>query len=265
MAGNSAEAGRSVTSKVNAILVAFTQGNAHSLTEIAQLADLPISTAHRLTAELASWRMLERSADGQYRPGLALRMISTIGPGSPTLAERAPAVLADLAAATKVRTRLGVLHDLDVSYVEKRPGRCPVTAFQPAARLPVHPTALGRALLAFAPPAIVDATVRHGLRPYTPRTITSPDRFRRALAVTRLTKVALTRGELEPGTGGVAMPVFGSGGHVVAALELTITDEHHDLHPFIGPLAIACRSLSRELACPGPAPEPVGAHQTREA
>ena len=252
MAGNSAEAGQSVTSKLTAILGAFTQGNVHSLTAIARHAGLPISTAHRLTTELASWRLLERTADGRYRAGLALRMIGAAGTCPPTLCERAPAVLEDLSTATKARARLGVLHGLDVSYIEKQPGHCPVTSFNEAATLPVHPTAVGRALLAFAPPRTVESTILRGLRPYTTRTITSPERFRRALAVTRLTKVALTRGELEPGVGGVAMPVFGPGGDIVAAIELTVTELDHDLHPFIGPLSIACRSLSRELAGVGP-------------
>jgi len=46
-----------------------------------------------------------------------------------------------------------------------------------------------------------------GLRPYTAHTTTSPDRFRRALAVTRLTHVAVTRYEHEARSCGVAMPV----------------------------------------------------------
>jgi len=102
-----------------------------------------------------------------------------------------------------------------------------VTSFTPAATLPLHPTALGRAVLAFAPPHAVESIILRGFHPYTTRTITSPDRFRRALAVTRLTKVALTRGELEPGIGGVAMPVFGPGGDVVASIELTIAELDH--------------------------------------
>ena len=61
MAGNSTESGRSVTSKITSILMTFTQGSVHSLTEIARLAGLPVSTTHRLTAELASWRLLERT------------------------------------------------------------------------------------------------------------------------------------------------------------------------------------------------------------
>jgi len=63
MAGNSTESGRSVTSKITSILLTFTEGSEHSLTEIARLAGLPISTAHRLTSELASWRLLERTED----------------------------------------------------------------------------------------------------------------------------------------------------------------------------------------------------------
>jgi DNA-binding IclR family transcriptional regulator len=87
-----------------------------------------------------------------------------------------------------------------------------------------------------------------GLRAYTPRTVTSPDRFRRALAVTRLTRVAVTRFELEPAVCGVAMPVFGPGGDVVAAIEVAVADLGHELPPIMAALAIASRSLSRELA-----------------
>ncbi len=256
MAGNSSEAGRSVTSKITSILMTFTQGNEHSLTEIARLAGLPVSTAHRLTSELASWRLLERTADGQYRAGLPLRTIGTVDRQAPSLAERAPCVLEDLAAATKSRVRLGVLQDLQVSYIEKQPGPRPTTAFSAMATLPAHPTALGRALLAFSPARTVEMTILQGLTPYTKDTVTSPDRFRRALSVTRLTRTAVTRFEFEATACGVAMPVFGPGGEVIAAIEVTTPDLGHDFPPTMSALAIASRSLSRELsAAPPAAPE----------
>ena len=124
--------------------------------------------------------------------------------------------------------------------------------FNPAATLPAHPTALGRALLAFSPARTVELTILHGLRAYTPHTVTSPERFRRALAVTRLTRVAVTRWELEPDVCGVAMPVFGPGGEVVAAIELTVSDLGPELKSVLPALAIASRSLSRELATQAP-------------
>ena len=248
MAGNSAQSGRSVTSKITSILMAFSQGSEHSLTEVACLARLPVSTAHRLISELTTRRLLERTDDGLYRAGLPLRMIGASEPCEPFLRERAPYMLEDLAAATRSRARLGVLRELEVAYIEKVPGSGPVTAFSPAATLPAHPTALGRALLAFGPTGAVDLAIGQGLRPYTPHTVTSPERFRRALAVTRLTRVAVTRRELEPTTCGVAMPIFGPGGQLVAAIELALDDLGHELGSMTATLAIASRSLSRELA-----------------
>ncbi len=167
MAGNSTESGRSVTSKITSILMTFTEGSEHSLTEIARLAGLPISTAHRLTSELASWRLLERTEEGHYRAGLPLRMIGTGDACPPSIQERAPCVLEDLSGATRSRARLGLLRELDVAYIEKLPGHRPVSGFTSAATLPAHPTALGRALLAFSPTSTVEMMIMRGLRPYT--------------------------------------------------------------------------------------------------
>ena len=248
MAGNSAEAGRSVTNKITSILMTFTEGSEHSLTEIAQLAGLPISTAHRLTSELASWRLLERTTGGRYRVGLPLRMMGGRDVHPPDLRERAPCVLEDLARATRCRARLGILQELEVAYIEKQPGLRPVSAFVPAATLPAHATALGRALLAFAPPRTVELIIMRGLRAYTQHTVTTPERLRRALAVTRMTHVAVTRLELEATTCAVGVPVFGPGGDVVAAMELTVRDLGREFTQVMAPLSIAARSLSRELA-----------------
>jgi len=66
--------------------------------------------------------------------------------------------------------------------------------------------------------------------------------------VTRLTRVAVTRWELETDVCGVAMPVFGRGGEVVAAIELAISDLGRELKSVMPRLTIASRSLSRELS-----------------
>jgi DNA-binding IclR family transcriptional regulator len=249
VAGNSADTGRSVTSKVTAILMTFTNGSSHSLTEIARLAGLPISTAHRLANELAAWRILERAEDGQYRVGLPLRLIGTQARYTPSLPERAPCVMEDLSNATRSDVRLGVLHDMEVAYIEKLAGHRPVSSFSPAATLPAHATALGKALLAFMPPRLVDMVIVRGLKSYTPYTLTTPDRLRRALAVTRLTRIAVSRWELEIGVSAVAMPVFGAGGNVLAALEMRVRDlRSSDFQGIKAALTVATRSLSRELA-----------------
>ncbi len=248
MAGNSTDAGRSVTSKVIAILMTFRNGEAYSLTEIARLTGLPVSTAHRLATELVEWGMLQRTGEGQFRVGMQLRAIANhAGPVVPNLHERARRVMEDLAAAAgRGVVRLGVLHDLEVAYIEKGPGDRPVPIAFDSATLPVHATAMGRALLAFAPPRIVDAVVDRGLAPYTPYTTTSPERFRHALSVIRLTRVAVCRREYDPHACTAAVPVFGCGGRVVAALEVSMRDGQ-DLRLMRPPLIVAGRALTREL------------------
>ena len=248
MAGNNIDTGRSVTSKISAILHTFTQGSEHGLTEIASLAGLPMSTAHRLIGELVDHRLLQRTPDGTTGSGFQCGSSAPSTPSTPNIAERGPYLLEDLATVTECVARLGVLQELRVAYISKQPGPKPASQFSAAATLPVHPTALGRALLAFAPASLTEAVIRNGLRQYTRHTITSPERFRRAVTIARLTRVAVTRRELDAHLCGVAVPVFGVGGNIIAAVEFDVPDLSRGLQRVIAPLAIAARSLSRELA-----------------
>ena len=206
MAGNAVKRGRTVTSKVTAILMAFAGGTGWSLSELARLTGIPLTTTHRLVTELTAAQLLERSPEGGYCIGPALGgLCRSEDAGGPTLAQRAPAVLADLAETTGAPVRLGVLCDLRVAYIEKA-GRAPTTSFAAGAVLPAHASALGKALLAFAPSTAVRALLATGLPRYTPRTMTRPDQLLHALSVTRLTRLAICAGELVAGECTVATP-----------------------------------------------------------
>jgi DNA-binding IclR family transcriptional regulator len=247
VAGNSTDAGRSVTSKVVSILLSFTDGTEQSLTEIARLAGLPVSTAHRLVSELAAWGILERTDDAHYRVGSPLKVLGSTAPHPPSLHERARRVMEDLSAATRTDVRLGVLDGLEVAYTERACGHRPASHLWGSRTVPVHATAMGKALIAFSPTGKLDEVISHGLDRYTPYTLTTPDRLRRSLAVTRLTRVAISRWELELGSSSVAVPVFGGGGSVVAAIELKVRDLRSDLRAMQPALVVAARGLSREL------------------
>jgi DNA-binding IclR family transcriptional regulator len=243
---NSAD-GRSVTSKLAAILRTFSTGSVHSLSGIARSANLPVSTTHRLTAELAEWGFLERTNDKRYRVGTLVTYLGTRVWHEPNLHEHARRLLDDLSSATRATVRLGVLEDLAVSYIEKRPDTHAVPmSFEPRT-LPAHATAMGKALLAFAPEETVEEVIHDGLEQYTPFTIVSAPALRRALAVARMTRVATTRQELRLNTAAVAVPVVAGGGAVVAALELTTVGSGHQLHLIQSAVVVAARALSREL------------------
>jgi DNA-binding IclR family transcriptional regulator len=238
--------GRSVTSKLAAILHTFSAGSVHSLSDIARSANLPVSTAHRLTTELAEWGFLERTDDKRYRVGTLVTQLGTRMWHRPSLQEHARRILDDLSSATRTTVRLGILEAGAVSYIEKRPDLPVPTSFATCS-LPAHATAMGKALLAFAPDETVDEVLENGLERYTPFTIVAAPTLRRALAVTRMTRVATTRQELRLNTAAVAVPVVAGGGAVVAALELTTAGPGYQLHLLQSAVVVAARALSREL------------------
>lgn len=135
-----------------------------------------------------------------------------------------------------------------VVVAQGRPGAWPARAFGADPR-PAHATALGQALLAFSPAAVVAEVVAAGAASRHADALTSPDRLRRALAVTRLTRVAVSRCEH---SFAVAVPVFGSGGAVLGALELEVHDLRSGLAEARGALMVAAGSLSRMLATAPP-------------
>ena len=84
MAGGSTEwRGRSVISKVVALLDAFTAATPElTLGELAQRTGLPVSTTYRLVSELVDWGGLERVPGGGYRIGLRMWEIGALAPRS---------------------------------------------------------------------------------------------------------------------------------------------------------------------------------------
>jgi DNA-binding IclR family transcriptional regulator len=255
MAGGSNQQGRTVISKVSAILVAISEGS-RTLTEIAARTELPLSTVHRLATELAAWRVLERTTDGSYRAGPPLRTIGSTGDGTfvdvddvaVSVRDRAVPVMEDLFRAVGVRVRVGFLDDaLLVAYVQKESPHQPVSRECPAARLPAHATALGKALLAFSPPSVIKTVLGRRLRRYTPFTMTRPDVMMAAFKTIRATRLAVCDRELEWDSCAVAAPVFGAGGQVVAAIELRTQDLARDIEGWLALLSVAAGSLSRDL------------------
>ena len=251
MAGNAKTPGRSVISKVSAILLTVAEDSRSTLTEIAARADLPLSTTHRLVAELAAWGVLERTADGRFRAGASLRTISgactcASDDAVESLRECAAPVMEDLFRATGAWVRLGYLDGTRVAYLEKTSAHVPVSDVCPA-RLPVHATALGKVLLAFAAPESVAPALAGQLQRYTPRTVTCPERLCLELRAVRTTRLALCDGELEPRWRAMAMPVLATSGRLAAAMELRVRDLSRDMPAWRPALAVAVGALSREL------------------
>lgn len=214
--------GRSVTSKVMAILAAFEGGSsALRLTQISDSAGIPLPTAHRLVGELVDWGALVRDEYGRYWVGMRLWEISQ--QGGRGLRDAARPYLNDLFSLTGETAHIAVRDGGEVLYVDRvySAKRVP-RASRVGGRLPLHATAVGKVLLAYEDEWVQEGYVNSRLEAPTPRTNTNPGRVLRELRRIREQGYATTYEEVRVGSCSVAVPVFTNSDKAVAALGLVM-------------------------------------------
>jgi DNA-binding IclR family transcriptional regulator len=86
--------------------------------------------------------------------------------------------------------------------------------------LPVNAGAAAQALLAWAPAAELEEILSRPLARFTEATLTDPEALRMRLAEIRAQGIAIGRGELDADVLGIAAPVHGSDGGVIAAVSI---------------------------------------------
>jgi DNA-binding IclR family transcriptional regulator len=118
------------------------------------------------------------------------------------------------------------------------------------AQLPAHASALGKAMLAFAPPAVLDDLTAEPLVKLTHRTL-SASALRRELKAVREGGLARERDEAVLGESSLAAPIHDSAGHAVGAIGVVgDTERILPRGPARGlaqAVTEAARSVSREL------------------
>lgn len=248
MAGNSSRRGVSVTEKVLALLGAFDGEHRElTLTDLASRADLPLATAHRLTAELVKGRALVKTAHASYVVGPLTWEVGQYAAGPRNLTDVASPFLQDVYAATHATVHLAVRDGLNALYLARLQGNTsvPVVSFV-GARLPLSTTGVGKALLAFAP-ADVQRDVLADLKRPTPYSVVHPSRLTRQLADIRRRGYAVTSQEMSLGTASVAVPVPDPHEQVIAAVGIVVRSLHRDERKLAAALQVAARGIQRQL------------------
>src|SRR3712207_2613359 len=137
---------RSVFSRALTVLSAFAHApdGERSLTDLARLSGLPLTTVHRLVGQLQREGVLERLPSGGYRIGLRLWELGMLAPRSHGLREVALPFLEDLYEVTHQNVQLIVLDGAEAVIVERLRSRDAVQLNSPAGgRRPIHE--IGRA------------------------------------------------------------------------------------------------------------------------
>jgi DNA-binding IclR family transcriptional regulator len=251
MAGGSSTPGRSVTARALALLDAFGARTPRlTLTEIADRCGQPLSTVHRLLAELTAWGALVRRPDGRYEVGRKLWDLGLLAPVQLELRQVAAPFLLDVHTATRDTVHLAVRDGLSALYVERISGResVPVVS-QVGSRLPLHATGVGKVLLAAAPDDVLEQMLG-SLTRQTRHTVVEPGRLRREIAEVRRRGFARTAEEMTLGAASVAVPVpveRGGTPVVAAALGIVVPSGRRDPSRSVPALQVAARGIGREL------------------
>lgn len=189
------------------------------VTEISRTVDLPMTTVHRILRTLVMAGYVVQNADtDHYHLGreaflLGRAVAETLG------FDTAVPLLEHLSEATGESVNLVVRDGNQGLVVLRIESQQPLRFTQPiGTKIPLYCTSSGKALLAFADDPVEEVKRLGELVALTPATITSPPQLLEELGEIRKRLFSVNCSERIPGVCGIAAPVLGSDGVVVAAL-----------------------------------------------
>jgi DNA-binding IclR family transcriptional regulator len=243
------------------VLTALQGTRRMSLSELAARLDLAPSTAHGIVRSLVEHGMVvQERGSSRYQLGPAVLRLGNVYLDTLELRSKAIPWAEDLARRTGLAVRTGVLliDDVVIIHHEPRPDgsrQMPEVGIV----IPVHASALGKAMLAFLPEDEKRVLTSGELRSMTGETITSPDELRDQLDTIRSVGVAVEQDEAVIGESSLASPVFDSYGEAVGAIGVVISSggdlKRHEASDLVRETA---RAVSRELGAETWPPRPAG-------
>ncbi|NLN16105.1 MAG: IclR family transcriptional regulator, partial [Firmicutes bacterium] len=191
---------------------------------LSQALDLPKSTVHRLVATLCARGFMEQvEGTGNYRLGLRLHGLGARTVVARTLTSEAEPFLKSLLEKHGETVSISVLDGHEAVIVDKMesPQAMRVTS-QIGKRNPVHCSASGKVLLAFAPPEAREKILSQiSLERYTDKTITCPEALRGHLDEVRRQGYAVDDEEIQEDQVCLSAPVWDHEGCVCAAITIS--------------------------------------------
>jgi IclR family acetate operon transcriptional repressor len=192
------------------------------VTEVADRAHLPKSTAARLLASLAREGVVEQEPGGsRYR--LGQRLISLAAGMRPTRGMIATAhpYLVELARRTGEAAGLSTPDGSTMHYVDQveSPNAVQVRDWT-GTRIPMHAVSSGQVVLANLSPVALNQLLADPLERFTARTLVEERALRDRLHAVRRDGVAWAREEYAEGIVSVAAPIADADGEVVAAVHI---------------------------------------------
>ncbi len=223
MADDGAKVGLQSVSRALRAIELIAEAGELGVTDLGRRLGVHKATASRLAATLAEHGFVERDPHSdRYRVGFRLVALAGAAMAGLDLVRIAHPVVEDLAERTRETVNIGVLSGAEVIYLDQASGaRSIVSVSWVGRRTPLHATAAGKVLAAFAEPAERDRLLRGPFAACTTRTIVDPRELADQMAAVRERGYAQTFEELEDGLNAVAAPIRGPDRRVAAALSVS--------------------------------------------
>jgi DNA-binding IclR family transcriptional regulator len=191
--------------------------------EVARDLGVHRSTALRLLSTLERHALVERDPrTSKYRLGRRLPQLASVVTGELDLRFVARPVCERLAGEVGETVTLDVLDADQIVPIEQATGSTSVVNVNwLGRRTPVHCTASGKVILAFAQTAVRERLLSRPLERATAHTIVDRSELEGQLATALEAGYARTFQELEMGLNAIAAPVYSSHGDVVAAIDVS--------------------------------------------
>jgi DNA-binding IclR family transcriptional regulator len=206
------------------VLTALQGTRRMSLSELAARLELAPSTAHGIVRSLVEHGMVvQERGSSRYQLGPAVLRLGNVYLDTLELRSKAIPWAEDLARRTGLAVRTGVLliDDVVIIHHEPRPDgsrQMPEVGIV----IPVHASALGKAMLAFLPEDEKRVLTSGELRSMTGETISSPENLRDQLDQIRASGIAAEQDEAVIGESSLASPVFDSYSEAVGAIGVVV-------------------------------------------
>src|SRR5271168_2992232 len=154
-----------------------------SLAEICQRMNLHKSTAHRSLMVLERSALIERTLENRFRLGLKLYELGNRAVEQIDLRARVHPYFRRLSAQVGETVHLSVLQKTSIVYLDKvEPNRRVCLSSKTGTSNPVYCTSMGKAMLAFQPPEVIEQIVsKIRFVRYTHKTITTREALMKAL------------------------------------------------------------------------------------
>lgn len=239
--------------KVVAILETFSRSEPElTLKEIVHLSGQTSSGAFRILANLVRLELVEYRDNGRYRVAPKLFRIGSLAVAD--IRQLALPWMATVRNRTQYTTNLIIREGLATVLVELLESPRPFSMAATVGSLdPLHCTAAGKCLLAFAEPETRESLIKQlVLSRYTPQTLTRKSELRAQLEEVKSRAFATDRGEYERHAQCIAVPVFDRRDSVAAALSVTGpqgTLDEPACQEAVEALCNAARGLSSDMGC----------------